>query len=69
MAGALTRRHYLGLIEGAGLGQVEVLEEFSYPVELGSSALAEQAGCCAPDLKELAGLVRSVTIRAYKPRG
>ncbi len=69
VAGALTRRHYLGLIEGAGLGQVEVLEEFSYPVELGSSALAEQAGCCAPDLKELAGLVRSVTIRAYKPRG
>ncbi len=69
VAGALTRRHYLGLIQQAGLERIEVLEEFSYPVELGSTALEEQSGWCAPDLKELAGLVRSVTIRAYKPRG
>lgn len=70
VAGAMRREKYFGMLESAGLGSVEILQDVDYlaaiedalPDEL--RALAERTGV-KPE--ELRGTVRSVTYRAIKP--
>ena len=70
ISGAMRKEEYLGLVEGAGLTQVEVLKDVDYGAATEAAApdearaLLERTGAKREDL---VGTVRSVTVRAVKP--
>jgi SAM-dependent methyltransferase len=70
VAGAAPRREYLAMVAAAGLGGIEVLTDFDYIQKIGASlpeellAKMDRAGVRVQDL---AGKVRSITYRAFKP--
>ena len=70
ISGAMRKEKYLGLVEGAGLTQVEVLKDVDYGAATEAAApdearaLLERTGAKREDL---VGTVRSVTVRAVKP--
>ena len=70
ISGAMRKEEYLGLVEGAGLTQVEVLKDIDYGAATEAAApdearaLLERTGAKREDL---VGTVRSVTVRAVKP--
>ena len=69
VSGAMQRGQYFGLLEAAGLGQVEVLKDVDYLAAV-AGTLPEEAQALldrsAVRPEELAGKVRSVTYRASK---
>jgi SAM-dependent methyltransferase len=70
ISGAMRREEYVALVEGAGLGSVEVLKDDDYGASMEAVApdpvreLLERTGARREDL---VGTVRSVTLRAVKP--
>ena len=70
ISGALRKEEYLGLVEGAGFTQVEVLKDVDYGAAMEAAApeqaraLLERTGAKREDL---VGTVRSVTFRALMP--
>ncbi len=71
VAGALEREAYFAAVEAAGLGGIEVLRDVDFLAAVGDDLprevadLIERTGVRPADL---AGVVRSVTFRAVKPR-
>ena len=73
VAGAMLRSDYLGEIEAAGFGRVEVVSETSFPADsvLAGSQAAEIAGKLKISREELArslGSVISLSVRAVKEK-
>jgi arsenite methyltransferase len=72
VSGAMQRGQYFGLLEDAGLGQVEVLKDVDYLATVAGTlpeeaqALLDRSGV-SPEA--LAGKVRAVTYRASKAEG
>ncbi len=69
VAGALQRDHYFHLVEQAGLGDLEILQDVDFLASLGDAlpkGLAELAAAAGVTPGELVGRVRSVTYRAWK---
>jgi SAM-dependent methyltransferase len=70
ISGAMRREEYVALVEGAGLGSVDVLKDDDYGASMEAVApdqvreLLERTGARREDL---VGTVRSVTFRAVKP--
>jgi SAM-dependent methyltransferase len=70
ISGAMRREEYTALVEGAGLGSVEILKDDDYGASMEAAApdqareLLERTGAKREDL---VGTVRSVTLRAVKP--
>jgi len=70
ISGAVRREEYTALVEGAGLGAVEILKDDDYGASMEAAApdqareLLERTGAKREDL---VGTVRSVTLRAVKP--
>jgi arsenite methyltransferase len=70
ISGAAMREDYLGMIRGAGLGDIEILKDIDYGAVVIDHArgeaerLAAKAGVALDDLR---GSVRSLTFRAVKP--
>jgi SAM-dependent methyltransferase len=70
ISGAMRREEYVALVEGSGLGQVEVLKDSDHSAAMESAApdqfreLLERTGARREDL---VGTIRSVTVRAVKP--
>ena len=70
VAGALRRERYLAGVEAAGLEKIEVLADIDFLGATGDAlpeelvTLIERSGVRTEDL---AGKVRSITFRAYKP--
>ena len=61
---------YLGLVEGAGLTQVEVLKDADYGAAMEAAAPDEARGLLertGASREDLVGTVRAVTVRAVKP--
>ena len=70
VAGAGGRADYFGMVEGAGLGEVEILKDVDYLAAIREAAPEEVEALCARTgvgPEELAGKVRSVTFRARRP--
>lgn len=72
IAGALLKRDYLAAIEAAGFGEVEVLGEDVYPIELTmADPLAQAIGVdlkmSEEAMKDLSAAVASIKIAALKP--
>ena len=69
VAGALLRSDYLGAIEAAGLGEIEILKDSSFgaaALELVPASLLEEARRREVDVAEVVEGVRSLTIRATR---
>jgi predicted xylose isomerase-like sugar epimerase len=70
VAGASTRQQYLATIAAAGLVDVEVLADRCFgeiALSMIPDALRAKAEASGVDVEAVAGGVRSLTIRAYKP--
>jgi SAM-dependent methyltransferase len=71
VAGVMQRSPYLGLLEAAGLGEVEVLRDVDYLASVGAADpewLESLAARTQVDPASIAGRVRSITYRARKAR-
>jgi len=70
VAGAAPRADYLAMVASAGLTGIEVLKDFDYIGKIGASLpeeLLAKMGRAGVQVDDLAGKVRSITYRAYKP--
>jgi SAM-dependent methyltransferase len=70
ISGAMRKEEYLGLVEGAGLTQVEVLKDADYGAAMEAAAPDEARGLLertGASREDLVGTVRAVTVRAVKP--
>lgn len=70
IAGASLRKDYLAAIAGAGLRDVEVLQELDFgeiALSMVPPELLELAQGAGIDVKSVASTVRSVKVRAFKP--
>lgn len=72
LSGAVLKHEYLAGIEAAGFGNVQVLSETVFPVELilsdpATKAIAELVGFSEDDARRLAGSIISVSVTATKP--
>lgn len=70
ISGALRREEYIGLVESAGFGAVEVLKDVDYGASMeavGPDQVAELLERTGAQRDDLVGTVRSVTFRAVKP--
>lgn len=71
VAGAAPRREYLALVEASGLGEIEVLSDVDYLAGLAAAAPEEAASLLertGTPRQAVEGKVRSITLRARKPR-
>jgi ubiquinone/menaquinone biosynthesis C-methylase UbiE len=71
VAGAALRADYLDTIRAAGLDNVEVLRDSGFgamAMDMVPKDMLEQAQKAGIDVREVADGVRSLTIRAWKPR-
>jgi SAM-dependent methyltransferase len=69
VAGAMRRERYFGLLSGAGLRDVEILKDVDYLAMTSTSLppdLRRLLDASRMDAASLAGVVRSVTYRAWK---
>ena len=72
IAGAVMKDEYLAAITDAGFGDLKVVGEDAYPVELAvndpvAKAIYSDAGIISDHAKEISGSVASVKISAVKP--
>jgi SAM-dependent methyltransferase len=71
IAGAAPRGHYFATLQAAGLADVRILTDFDYIARLGSALpqeLVERMAAAGVKVTDLAGIVRSVTYEARRPR-
>ena len=71
VAGASLRAEYLGAIRAAGLGDVEVLKDAGFGavvLDMVPASMRAKAKELGVDVEQTAEQVRSLTIRARKPR-
>jgi SAM-dependent methyltransferase len=71
VSGAMERTTYLGLLQRAGLAEIEILRDVDYLAALKDAAPAEAASLLERTgvrWEDVAGRVRSLTYRARKPR-
>ncbi|MBE0481220.1 MAG: arsenite methyltransferase [Dehalococcoidia bacterium] len=74
VSGAMLRDDYLAAIEAAGLQDVTVIDETTFPVSLmendpTANAVLESSDFKAEKIAELAGTVVSIKVQASKPAG
>ena len=74
ISGAIPKDEYVRVIEAAGFGEVAILEEVPFPVELTAGGVASMAAKGSltvdhADQDELLTCVSSIRLRAVKPRG
>jgi SAM-dependent methyltransferase len=71
LSGAIMKDEYLGAIREAGFGDVRVLDEANYPIELMANdstakAIIEDLNIPAEAIKEIAGSVVSISVQGRK---
>ena len=68
VGGAISRESYLGAMESAGLGEIEITKENDASRLLAGCCEADEGGGgCSPLANALEGIVTSITVSARKP--
>ena len=73
LSGALMKDEYLGAIEAAGFGDIEIVDETSFAVDLMANdptgaAIIEKQGLAPEELNNMAASVVSIKVSAVKPQ-
>jgi ubiquinone/menaquinone biosynthesis C-methylase UbiE/bacterioferritin-associated ferredoxin len=74
LSGALMKDDYMGAIEAAGFGDIEIVDETHFPIDLmandpTAAAVIEKQGIGREEMTNLAASVVSVKVSAVKPNG
>jgi SAM-dependent methyltransferase len=72
LSGAILKADYLNIMGSAGFGNIEIIEESSFPVDFmtndpTSKAVIDKLGTTVDEVNDMAASVMSIKVRAIKP--
>jgi SAM-dependent methyltransferase len=72
LSGALLKADYLNIMESTGFGDIEIVQESSFPIDFmtndpTSKAVIDKLGTTVDEVNDMAASVMSIKVRAIKP--